>query len=104
MGSLDTVTPPSAENPDVNAMNGWAWNTSTNAPFSAFVVVQDSSSKIVGGGKTDHSRPDVPPARPQVTTPEVGWRAYVPVGTGPFTVFAFDSATKTKCWIGAGKN
>jgi hypothetical protein len=104
VGAVDTVSPPTVSTPGVSAVNGWAWNKIAKSPVNELIVVQDSSSQIVGGGTTDHSRPDVPAARPEITTAQVGWHAYVPVGTGPFTVLSFDKATKTRCWIGAGTN
>jgi hypothetical protein len=53
---------------------GWAWDPATKAPV-ARVVLADAADRIVGGGETGYDRPDVPAAKPAVTSSKTGWEA-----------------------------
>lgn len=60
---------------------GWAWDTVAKAPVTRIILV-DEGGRIVGGGESGSERPDVPVAKPVVTSSKVGWSAITPRTSG----------------------
>ena len=78
---------------------GWGWDNEAMAPTSRVVLV-DGSGTIVGGGETGLARPDVPAARPNITTPNVGWSATTALTTGALDTFGITGGGQGTCFLG----
>jgi hypothetical protein len=78
---------------------GWGWDTELKAPVQRVVLV-DGSGAIVGGGETGLDRPDVPSARPEVTSPAVGWAAITPMTKGAVDTYGITTGGQGTCFLG----
>jgi hypothetical protein len=78
---------------------GWGWDTEAKAPVARVVLV-DGGGTIVGGGETGQNRPDVPAARPDITTPAVGWAAITTLTKGPLDTYGITTGGQGTCFLG----
>lgn len=77
---------------------GWAWDRERKAPPPR-IVLTDKRFRIVGAGETGLSRPDVAAARPEVTTPNAGWRAVTARIEGQVYAFGVEESGRA-CKLG----
>ena len=78
---------------------GWGWDTELKAPVQHVVLV-DGGGTIVGGGETGLDRPDVTAARPEVTSPTVGWAAITALTKGEVDTYGITTGGQGVCFLG----
>lgn len=78
---------------------GWGWDTGAKAPIGRVILV-DTAAVIVGGGETGMERPDVTAAKPEISSPTTGWRAYTSRTAGPTDTYGVLADGKTLCRLG----
>lgn len=79
-------------------VEGWAWDPARAKPVSRVLLV-DATGKIVGAGETGFARPDVPQAKPSVTSGVTGWHATTELTTGAIDALGIVDA-KIGCRLG----
>lgn len=78
---------------------GWAWDPSHAQPVRRLAVV-GAAGRMVGFGEGGDDRPDVPAARPEVSSRTTGWWVVAPNMERSYTVYGLDEATRSACVIG----
>lgn len=78
---------------------GWAWDPTAKAPLKR-TLVADSAGRVVAGGETGTPRRDVTAVRTDVTSPDTGWLADIPLTKGEVTGWAILADGKTLCPLG----
>jgi hypothetical protein len=99
LGNVDAVRTRYLGVPEGAAIVGWAWDPQEKAA-PARVLLVDDSYLIRGAGDTGALRPGVPKARPEVTSPNVGWQALAPRLVGPLDAWGVLADGKTVCQLG----
>lgn len=78
---------------------GWGWDTVAKTPIARVLLV-DKDGRVAGAGETGLDRPDVPAAKPEVTSPKSGWAAYTRQTSGPIDAYGFIDGGKAICRLG----
>lgn len=97
-GSIDNVLAIyTAPNPGTE-LSGWAIDSQTQQPVQRFVLV-NTDGAIAGAGQGGFDRPDVPVAKPAITSMTTGWHGLVGYSTGTVAVWGV-TGPQTVCFIG----
>jgi hypothetical protein len=99
LGNTDTIRTRYLGVPGGVTAVGWGWDPQAKAA-PVRVLLVDESFLIRGAGVTGAPRPGVPKARPDVTTPNVGWEALAPRLVGPLDAWGVLADGKTVCKLG----
>ncbi len=84
-------------------VSGWGWDEA-EARAPRWLVLTDTSGRIVGYAYTDLARPDVRKAIPTITDPDTGWRGHMRLtAPGAATAYAIDPEAGTACRVGTRK-
>jgi hypothetical protein len=78
---------------------GWGWDVAAKAPIHHVLFV-NADNLIVGAGEGGRPRPDVPKAREDVTSPDVGWHGIIGVTRGKILAVGI-TAKNAGCNVGA---
>jgi hypothetical protein len=78
---------------------GWGWDPQAKAPI-AHVLLVDTTGLVAGAGEAGLDRPDVPRAKPEVTSGKSGWAAYTSRTMGPIESFGVINGGKSVCRLG----
>ena len=78
---------------------GWGWDPAARAPIARVILV-DITGLIAGAGESGLTRPDVPAAKPEVTSNTTGWAALTSRTTGPVDTFGILADGKSLCVLG----
>ena len=78
---------------------GWGWDPAAKAPIARVILV-DITGLVAGAGETGLTRPDVPAAKPEVTSNTTGWAALTSRTTGPVDTFGILADGKSLCVLG----
>ena len=99
LGDVDAVRDLGPDGAGGAAVAGWAWD-GTEGHGPADVVFTDGGGTVVGFGRGQLRRPDVPAARSAVRSDRVGWRGYLSPDRGPDLVaYAVSDDGRTVCPI-----
>jgi len=99
IGNVDAVRTRYLGVPEGVTVVGWAWDPQTKAAPPRVLLVDDSFL-IRGAGVTGALRPGVPKARPDITSPNVGWEALAPRVVGSLDAWGVLADGKTVCRLG----
>jgi hypothetical protein len=78
---------------------GWGWDPATKAPIARVILV-DVTGLVAGVGETGLARPDVPAAKPEITSPTTGWAGLTSRKTGPIDAYGIIDGGKSLCRLG----
>lgn len=78
---------------------GWGWDSAAKKPV-AQVVLTDQEGRVIGFGETGVGRPDVPAAKPEVTSPTTGWKGYTSRTEGWLDAYGVTNGGKGQCKLG----
>lgn len=81
-------------------IEGWGWDKAAKTPVEHILLVDDKSGQVVGAGQTGKARPDVPKARPEVTSPTTGWEATTSKTAGGLYAYGLMGGGKAVCRLG----
>jgi hypothetical protein len=99
VGNTDAVEKRYAGASPGTAVVGWGWDVRAKAPVQRVVLV-DKDFKVVGAGETGVARPDVPQARPDITSPTTGWRAVTTAVSGGIDAYGLTDGARSVCRLG----
>jgi hypothetical protein len=80
-------------------IHGWGWKPLAARPVDHVAIV-DAQGVMVGFGDGGQPRPDVPKARPQVTSDLTGWTALSPLRETSYQVFGIALQARAACPMG----
>jgi hypothetical protein len=78
---------------------GWGWDTALKQPV-ARVVLTDQEGRVIGFGETGVGRPDVPAAKPEITSQTTGWKGYTSRTDGWLDAYGVTNDGKGQCKLG----
>ena len=78
---------------------GWGWDPATKAPIARVILV-DVTGLVAGVGETGVTRPDVPAAKPEITSQTTGWAGLTSRKTGPVDAYGIIDGGKSLCRLG----
>ena len=81
-------------------VEGWGWDRTARKPIEHVLLIDDHTGVVVGAGQSGKARPDVPKARPEVTSPDTGWEAVTPKTSGGLYAFGLMADGKSACRLG----
>jgi hypothetical protein len=99
LGNVDALRTRYLGVPSGVTIVGWGWDPNAKAAPPRVLLVDDSYL-IRGAGVTGAPRPGVPKARPEVTSPNVGWEALASRLVGPLDAWGVLADGKTVCKLG----
>lgn len=78
---------------------GWGWDSGAKKPV-AHVVLTDQEGRVIGFGETGMERPDVPAAKPEITSQTTGWKGYASRTDGWLDAYGVTNDGKGQCKLG----
>lgn len=78
---------------------GWGWDSAAKKPVE-HIVLTDQEGRVIGFGETGMERPDVPAAKPEITSQTTGWKGYTSRTDGWLDAYGVTNGGKGQCKLG----